>query len=239
MVDRTTPSRASRLTVIAVTLAVMAGALISAASDGRADDASRETDIEIGLAIFGEIERVCYCDDFLKRTRRDTTIRVSPKLHERTLSAESLRDHPYLIITGDRRFSWNHSQREALRDYWRGGGFVLASAACGTRSWAESFRREVRAIHPDAGFRKLPEDHPIYDLIYDLRAQRSTERETGDTALPPLEALYLDGRLAALLCTRGLNDTDKAGEDCCCCGGREYAFAEQLNVNILAYALTH
>ncbi|MEK6238367.1 MAG: hypothetical protein N2C14_26925 [Planctomycetales bacterium] len=37
----------------------------------------------------------------------------------------------------------------------------------------------------------------------------------------------------------GLNDTGKVGGNCCCCGGNEILNARQINVNLLAYALTH
>ena len=37
----------------------------------------------------------------------------------------------------------------------------------------------------------------------------------------------------------GLNDTGNAGANCCCCGANEIRNAKQVNVNLLAYALTH
>ena len=42
-----------------------------------------------------------------------------------------------------------------------------------------------------------------------------------------------------ILSPDGLNDTANAGPSCCCCGGNEIKSAKEINVNLLAYALTH
>jgi hypothetical protein len=54
-----------------------------------------------------------------------------------------------------------------------------------------------------------------------------------------LEGLEIDGRIALIFSPDGLNDTGKAGPKCCCCGGNEVQNARQVNVNLLAYTLTH
>jgi hypothetical protein len=43
----------------------------------------------------------------------------------------------------------------------------------------------------------------------------------------------------AVFSADGLNDTGNAGGGCCCCGGDEITNAKLVNVNLLAYALTH
>ena len=51
-----------------------------------------------------------------------------------------------------------------------------------------------------------------------------------------LEAYSLNGRIALIFSSDGLNDTAHA-ENCCCCGGDEIDRAEFINANVLAYAL--
>jgi hypothetical protein len=46
----------------------------------------------------------------------------------------------------------------------------------------------------------------------------------------------LAGKLVLIYSQDGLNDTANTS-GCCCCGGNEIANAEQVNVDILAYAL--
>jgi len=46
------------------------------------------------------------------------------------------------------------------------------------------------------------------------------------------------GRLGVVYSPDGLNDTGHT-EGCCCCGGNELRNAIEINVNVLAYALTY
>jgi DNA transposition AAA+ family ATPase len=54
----------------------------------------------------------------------------------------------------------------------------------------------------------------------------------------PLEGVTIGGRLGVIYSQDGLNDTSHT-QGCCCCGGNEILNSIQVNVNILAYALTH
>jgi hypothetical protein len=72
--------------------------------------------------------------------------------------------------------------------------------------------------------------------VYDIT---QSNYKSGGPRLPDLEALEIDGRVVMILSPDGLNDTGNAGPGCCCCGGNEVKSALKLNVNILAYALTH
>jgi hypothetical protein len=50
--------------------------------------------------------------------------------------------------------------------------------------------------------------------------------------------ISIGGRLGVVYAQDGLNDTPHAA-GCCCCGGNELENAAEINVNILAYALTY
>ena len=58
-------------------------------------------------------------------------------------------------------------------------------------------------------------------------------------AAEPDPALEIDGKIVLIFSKDGLNDTGKVGGNCCCCGGNEIKNARQINVNLLAYTLTH
>ena len=53
-----------------------------------------------------------------------------------------------------------------------------------------------------------------------------------------LEALEIDGRVAVVFSSLGLNGTDDVGGECCCCGGNEIRDAKRVNADLLLYALT-
>ena len=79
----------------------------------------------------------------------------------------------------------------------------------------------------------IPMTHPIFHTVYDintLTAHHGTPR--------PLEGISIGGRLGVLYSQDGLNDTSHT-QGCCCCGGNEITNAEEINVNILAYALLY
>ena len=108
---------------------------------------------------------------------------------------------------------------------------LLASAGCSSTAWDQAFRREMALVFPDNPPRPIGMDHPIFHTVYEIKqlgARHGTAR--------PLLGLSLGDRLAVVYSQDGLNDTAHT-TGCCCCGGNELSNAEQINVNILAYAV--
>jgi hypothetical protein len=108
---------------------------------------------------------------------------------------------------------------------------LLASAGCSSPEWDRSLRRELANVFPQQSLSALGMDHPLFHTVYDigeLKAKHGQPR--------PLEGISLAGRLGVIYSQDGLNDTSHT-QGCCCCGGNEIISAEEVNVNILAYAL--
>lgn len=179
---------------------------------------------------------VCFSDRFLVQMQEDTLVRTHRRFVPVKLESGELFDHPFAVMTGEGAFSLSDDQRQNLADYLYSGGFLVASAGCSSRPWNASFEREVAAMFPDRELTTLGADHPIFHTVYDITASRY---KSGEAKLPELRALEIDGRVVMIWSPDGLNDTAHAGPDCCCCGGNEVKSARDLNVNILAYALTH
>jgi hypothetical protein len=76
-----------------------------------------------------------------------------------------LSDHPYIYMTGHGNVSFSPAERNALRQYLIGGGFLHADDNYGLD---ESFRREIAAIFPDAELTEIPRDHPVFHIFYDF-----------------------------------------------------------------------
>jgi hypothetical protein len=77
-------------------------------------------------------------------------------------------------------------------------------------------------------------EHPVFHTVYDINELQSSH----GGQIHPLEGISIGGRLGVLYSQDGLNDTEHT-HGCCCCGGDEIVNAISINVNILAYALTH
>jgi hypothetical protein len=149
------------------------------------------------------------------------------------LSSDELFEFPLVIMTGEGSFQLLDAERANLRKYIERGGFLLASAGCSSPDWDRSFRAELAKIFADHGLEALKFDHPVFHTVYDIN-----EINGSHGRVRPLEGISLGGRLGVLYSVDGLNDTAHT-QGCCCCGGNEITNCIQVNVNILAYALTY
>jgi hypothetical protein len=178
---------------------------------------------------------VCYSPAFLKQIEKETNIVAHPEFVPVKVESAELYQHPFAVMTGEGAFELTDAQRTALRHYLMNGGFVVASAGCSSKPWASSFLKEIEEIFPDAELTKLDASHPIFHTVYDL-GDLDKKKSPGQTSL---EGLEIDGKIALIFSRDGLNDTGNAGGNCCCCGGNEVQDAMRVNVNLLAYTLTH
>lgn len=77
----------------------------------------------------------------------------------------SLKDYPYLYMTGHGNVRFSPEERAALRDYLLDGGFLHADDNYGMD---ESFRKEILEIFPDHELTEIPSDHPVFRILYDF-----------------------------------------------------------------------
>jgi len=179
---------------------------------------------------------VCFSDKFLVQVHKDTLIETHRRFVPVKLDSNELFDHPFAVMTGEGTFALTQTQRDNMTDYLYSGGFLVASAGCSSKAWNQSFEKELNLMFPDVELVTLEADHPIFHTVYDIT---SSKYRSGASKLPELRAMEIDGRVVMIWSPDGLNDTANAGPNCCCCGGNEVKSARNLNVNILAYALTH
>ena len=184
------------------------------------------------LVYAGSRSSQCFSDHFLVRAEKESSISTSRRFHAVKLVSDEIYDFPLLIMAGEGDFSLPDSERESLRKYVSRGGFLLVSAGCSSDAWDRAFRREMANVFPDQPLEALEMKHPVFNTVYtisELVAKHGT---------PPIEGIHVGGRLGVLYSRDGLNDTAHT-QGCCCCGGNEIRNAEQINVNILAYALSY
>jgi hypothetical protein len=103
-----------------------------------------------------------------------------------------LPDHPYLYMTGHGNVAFSPAERQALRRYLLGGGFLHADDNYGLD---ESFRREMAEIFPEARLVEIPADHPVFHVFYDLREGLPKVHEH-DGKPPQAFGIFSSGRMA-------------------------------------------
>lgn len=211
------------------------------AADAGARDGGAEAVVRVGKVVLGDEGvvgsdmDVCFSAGFLATLARETGIEVQRHFERTKLGSDELFDYPFVVLAGQGSFTLSEPERRRLSRYIRRGGFVLASAGCSNAPWGQSFAAEVERVLGEGGLRPLAMDHPIFHMIYEIE---QVEVVIGD----PEQALLgyeVDGVLRLVFSPVGLNDTDRVGAGCCCCGGQEIRNARMINTNILAYALTH
>ncbi len=189
--------------------------------------------VEVANLIYAGVKTSkCFSDHFLLRADKTSAISTSRRLHSVKVSSQDIFQYPFVIMTGEGAFTMTRKERENLKKYCEKGGFLLASAGCSSADWDRSFRREMATIWPKAKLTPVPMDHPVFHTVTDIKSVTTRHGKPH-----PLEGITINGKLAVLYSQDGLNDTAHTS-GCCCCGGNEIANSEQINLNVLAYALT-
>lgn len=235
-------SRALSAGKIGISLAVIALLAGWAVHPMQADDsAGKKTDNRFGVVkcanlIHGKDAKSsqCFSSEFMVQIEKDANIKTTRKFDLVKLDATELFDYPFAVMSGEGAFTLTQTQRENLFNYLTRGGFLVASPGCSDENWTRSFMREMKTIFPDNEVKKLELSHEVFRTVYEIKSLNAKRRN--DTHLSGLE---IDGRIVMVYSADGLNDTGNAGGNCCCCGGNEIKNAKQVNVNLLAYALTH
>lgn len=174
----------------------------------------------------------CFSDHFLIKAEQETAISTSRRFHAVKLSSEQIYEFPLVIMTGEGDFKLSDAERESLRRYVERGGLLVASAGCSSSEWDRAFRREMAAIFPKSPLRNVDMSHPMFHTAYDINQLKSAHGTPR-----PLMGVSIGGRMGVVYSQDGLNDTPHT-TGCCCCGGNELRNAVEINVNLLAYALT-
>ena len=185
------------------------------------------------LVYAGTKSSECFADHFLVQAEQESSISTSRRFHAVKLSSDEIYNFPLVIMTGEGAFELPDSERQNLKRFVERGGFLLASAGCSSKEWDKSFRNEMTKIFGEKRLGAIDFEHPVFHTVYDIedfKAKHGT--------IQPLEGVQFEGRLGVLYSQDGLNDTAHT-TGCCCCGGNEIKNCLEINVNILAYALTH
>jgi hypothetical protein len=180
----------------------------------------------------------------------ETTVRVSSNARVLDITDESLSLYPIVFMHGRRQFRLTATEREALGDYLRRGGFLFVDSICASREFSDSFRREMETIFPDQRLTRIPVEHELirgqryrgFDLttvtLRDPQAREGRDRLAArlSPVAPLLEGIEIDGRYAVVFSPYDISCALESSPSLEC-KGYIRRDAAHLGVNVLLYAL--
>ena len=194
---------------------------------------AKEGVVQCGNLIYaGTKTSRCFSDEFLSTVQQRTGINTARRFRAVRMDNDELFRFPFVVMTGEGNFTLTAKERENLKKYVEGGGFLLASAGCSSADWNRAFRREMQALFGNQSLQPIAMNHPVFSTVFPITELKAGKQPTSGY----LEGVTHNGKLVIIYSADGLNDSENS-RNCCCCGGSELGNALQINANILAYAL--
>lgn len=180
----------------------------------------------------------------------DLKLRVSTSEYLLRASDPSLLRFRMAFMHGRHDFRFTEAERTQLREFLENGGLLLADSICGSKPFADAFRREIQQTLPDAKLTRIAPSHPIFTEAYrgfDIRQVALREPATpqpGETLQtrerqiePLLEGIEIDGRLAVIFSPYDISCALEQHE-ALQCRGYTQEDAARIALNVLMYALS-
>jgi hypothetical protein len=106
--------------------------------------------------------------NFSHRLQQSTSIRTDPDGRVLRLTDPDLNHFPLLYMTHPGYIRLSDAELRALRKYLHGGGALLVVDFWSAREW-DGFAAEMKRVLPERSWTDLTTDHPIFNMVYDLR----------------------------------------------------------------------
>jgi len=103
--------------------------------------------------------------NFVDYIRDNSNFPVDTIEYQVQISDPDLFRYPFLFATGHGTMKFSSEERERLRQYLNGGGFLFINDSYGME---KSVKKEISELFPERELVELPHDHPIYHCFYDF-----------------------------------------------------------------------
>ncbi|MBC8510777.1 MAG: DUF4159 domain-containing protein [Cryomorphaceae bacterium] len=162
-----------------------------------------------------------------------TNIKKEPATVE--VESTDIFNYPFLHMTGHGNVVFNSSERENLRNYLLGGGFLHIDDNYGMDPFVRS---EIRKILPETDLVELPINHPIFHGKYEFKNGLPKIHEH-DASPSQAFGVIMDGRLVLLYTFE--SDIGDGWEDAEVHNDSEQIRLKslQMGANILKYVFTN
>lgn len=187
--------------------------------------------------------------NLLAVVRAEAGVRLSTDRRDVTLDDQALFQYPIVFMHGRNGFELTPAERQQLRIYLERGGMLVADAVCASETFAAAFRREMKAVLPEAPLERIAADDPLFSDAYGGFAIRTlalrdpSRREQGEPlearirqTPPELEGARIAERYAVLFSPYDLScalERHASIE----CRGYTPEDAARLGLNLILYAL--
>lgn len=173
--------------------------------------------------------------NFLRFLADSTGYPVDTNEYEITIMDPDLFRYPFLFATGHGVISFSDEEKERLRQYLGGGGFLFVNDSYGMD---RTFRQEMERLFPERQVVELPFTHPVYHCFYDFPNGPPKIHEH-DNQPPRGYAIIINGRAVIYFLVE--SDIGDGWEDPQVHNDPEEKRLEafRMGVNVLTYALLH
>lgn len=184
----------------------------------------------------------------LEAAAQQLRLRVDLEKYPLAISDPALFDFHLAFMHGRNAFRLTEEERTQLRLYLQRGGMVLADAICGSRTFAESFRREFGSLFTEYPLQPIPPDDPLFSDRYggfDLRIVTRRESRSGlpdgggdplRKVRPELEGIRIDDRWVVIFSPYDLSCALER-QQAIGCPGYVPEDAARIGINVLLYSL--
>lgn len=189
--------------------------------------------------------------NLMESAAQELKLRTGAEPHEVNITDEALFDYPLVFVQGRSAFRLTDAERKQLRKFVERGGVIFANSICASKSFTESFRREMASIFPDKPLAPIPLSDPLLTPAYggfDLSTvtrrdpQRTSGREPLKDALrkvpPELDGIKLDDRYGVIFSRYDLSCALEK-QNSLECQGYIREDAGRIGLNVLLYSLQH
>ncbi len=182
--------------------------------------------------------------NFIDHLHENTTARLERRWNVADVNKLSdLTAYPFLFMHGERPPELSDAECANLREYLLRGGFLLAedcvigSNTMGANNRNDHFFRrmaeyDLARILPGARLRRLPNDHPVFHMVFDMPAGLPHMQGTPHG----LHGLEHEGRIVALLSPSDIHCGWTAGDRWFGAGKTREAL--RMGANFYTYAMT-
>lgn len=160
-----------------------------------------------------------------------------------------VRRYPFLYALEVGRMDMTDAEVDGLRGYLEAGGFLVIDDFWGLREWA-NFEYQISRVLPGRRIERLPLDHPIFNMVYDIEEIRQVPNVGNGTrggptwecrgCEPEVFGIHDDaGRLMVIInFNTDLGDAWEWAENPYY--PLEYStFAYEMGVNMVVYGMSH
>ena len=106
-------------------------------------------------------------ENFVYRMAEMTVLDPNPRAIVRRLTDKDLFDYPFIYMCDVGWMVLTREEHDRLGQYLRRGGFLWVDDFWGRAEW-DNFERIMQVVIPEAQWREIPKQHPIFKMVFNL-----------------------------------------------------------------------